>query len=679
MLSLPNERLHHAQFWFLRLTPLDTIACKHLEAGNLQTALELWGKQDNVSSLQNRLVCALILQDFARAIRYAESLYPRYSADFITAILGSTVGIRAQDLGLSFIESLSTELDGGALLGYITRREWKVGLTARIVQPIVDRILEAVEAAKEQGNDGEKQLTMAYKLMRETHPLLRQLAQIIGTADPQYQMAADKLGLQILQCSIIYYNNSNGADAARTVLPIQEFALSVVVGTMAKERCQENVRILKKVISSLPPQEVAEEYNAILQAMAHYSTQRATVENGRGLIQDTLPHLQAMRAKVGEQNTHYLKLSTLVAQIALSNLITQINEAQKPDPYGLPMYDPYSPGYSSGYSPGYKEHIKSIVRTAWEVILMIDGFDLEAEFRSYYATNRTTLQDLCQLIGVSTSRPKPQSAPPKPASSRPQATTTTQRSSPARSGPTNGTQQAEATSTTQYYAPTNNTSRSVTSGKQGKTPRNKGNAGCAQGILAFLLLILLSVIIFFLVNNCSHEEHSCYESGYSRSPKISEERFQMELARMNVIWNMYDAARKTAAEFGDSQFKSAPDNPSDKEEAAQRYLESIQDNSKRLRRFYLHLTNLITKIGDDAITDAFNQAVREASGRVANKYGDLQYNWAPNTDPVERLKLYNAALQRYTKSIKNNPEKLCKFNRYFQEEIAKSINFYVYE
>ena len=670
MLSLPNERLHHAQFWFLRLTPLDTIACKHLEAGNLPTALELWGKQDNVSSLQNRLVCALILQDFARAIRYAESLYPQYSTDFITAILGSTVGIGGQDLGLSFIESLSAELDGGALLGYITRREWKVGLTARIAQPIVNRILEAVEAAKEQGNDGEKQLTMAYKLMQETHPLLQQLAQIIGTADPQYQMAADKLGLQILQCSIIYYNNSNAADAARTVLPIQEFALSVVVGTMAKERCQENVRILKKRIRSLPPQEVAAEYKAILQAMAHYSTQSATAANGRGLVQAAMPHLQAMKAKVGAQNTHYLKLSTQVAQIALYNLITEVNEMQQPNPYGLPMYDPYS--------PGYKEHIKSIVRTAWEVILMIDGFDLEAEFRSYYATNRATLQDLCQLIGVNTSRPKPQSAPPKPASSRPQATTTTQRSSPAHSGPTNGTQQAEATGTTQYYAPTNtnNTSRSVTSGKQGKTPRNKGNAGCAQGILAFLLLILLSVIIFFLINNCSHEEHSCYESGYSRSPKISEECFHMEIVRMNINSIMCRAACKTAAEYGDSQFDSAPGYSSEKDAAARCYLESIRNNPKRLRRFYQHVTNLITGIGNDAISDAFNQAVREASGRVANEYGDLQYNWAPNTDPVERLKLYNAALQRYTKSIKNNPEKLCKFNWYFQEYINRPINIY---
>lgn len=398
MLSLPNERLHHAQFWFLRLTPLDTIACKHLEAGNLPTALELWGKQDNVSSLQNRLVCALILQDFARAIRYAESLYPQYSADFITAILGSTVGIGAQDLGLSFIESLSAELDGGALLGYITRREWKVGLTARIVQPIVDRILEAVEAAKEQGNDGEKQLTMAYKLMRETHPLLRQLAQIIGTADPQYQMAADKLGLQILQCSIIYYNNSNGADAARTVLPIQEFALSVVVGTMAKERCQENVRILKKVISSLPPQEVAEEYKAILQAMAHYSTQRATAVNGRGLVQAAMPHLQAMKAKMGAQNTHYLKLSTQVAQIALNNLITEVNDVHK-----YVKTDVNNSGYYYDTVTGMpllthtERKIESSVNAAWDLILILDTFDLEADFKSYYATNRSTLQKLYQL------------------------------------------------------------------------------------------------------------------------------------------------------------------------------------------------------------------------------------------------------------------------------------------
>ena len=66
-------------------------------------------------------------------------------------------------------------------------------------------------------------------------------------------MIADKLGLEILQCGIDYFNGSNAYDAARKAMRIQSYAMEVVVGKMAKDRCKENVDILQKIINDLPP------------------------------------------------------------------------------------------------------------------------------------------------------------------------------------------------------------------------------------------------------------------------------------------------------------------------------------------------------------------------------------------------------------------------------------------
>lgn len=63
-LALPHDQLKYAQFWFVKATPLDEIALNHLLAGNMNAAIDIWKKKDCASSLQNRIVCALIKEDY---------------------------------------------------------------------------------------------------------------------------------------------------------------------------------------------------------------------------------------------------------------------------------------------------------------------------------------------------------------------------------------------------------------------------------------------------------------------------------------------------------------------------------------------------------------------------------------------------------------------------------------
>ena len=75
-LSLPVERIKHAQFWFVKKTPIDTIAFNHLFKGEIDAAMMMWYKVRNISSLQNLFVCYLIKEDYERAI--AECAVPLY-------------------------------------------------------------------------------------------------------------------------------------------------------------------------------------------------------------------------------------------------------------------------------------------------------------------------------------------------------------------------------------------------------------------------------------------------------------------------------------------------------------------------------------------------------------------------------------------------------------------------
>ena len=74
-LALPKDQMFYALFWFIKTTPLDDIAFNHLIAGERSKAEEIWQKKETLSSLQNRIVCALMCDDYKQALSCAETLY----------------------------------------------------------------------------------------------------------------------------------------------------------------------------------------------------------------------------------------------------------------------------------------------------------------------------------------------------------------------------------------------------------------------------------------------------------------------------------------------------------------------------------------------------------------------------------------------------------------------------
>ena len=67
-LTLPKDQILYAQFWFIKMTPLDEVAFNHLFAGEIDKAEEIWQKRECLSALQNRIVCALIRNRYDSAI-----------------------------------------------------------------------------------------------------------------------------------------------------------------------------------------------------------------------------------------------------------------------------------------------------------------------------------------------------------------------------------------------------------------------------------------------------------------------------------------------------------------------------------------------------------------------------------------------------------------------------------
>ena len=419
-LALPKDQMFYALFWFIKTTPLDDIAFNHLIAGERSKAEEIWQKKETLSSLQNRIVCALMCDDYKQALSCAETLYANmeYVNQFVSAVIGTGGNVDVTNLPFTFLDALCEEIDVQKILPHIENSIWKKHISGKAINPLIETIQNAIAIAKKsRGKGSQARLEAGEVLMKSTKATLQQLMSLLPKTDLQYQMIADKLGLEILQCGIDYFNEADEADAAHKAMKLQKYAMGIVVGQMAKDRCNENVDILQKIIDNLPPSEVYSEDRAIHEELRKYCLLPDKICHAVTLLNNTRPHLQAIKRKLGTTNDYYLKISTRIVGNALSNVIAEVNEAQSM--FGVDKGDSNAAlAAILGMS-----HVKSVLEEAWKATRIMDGFDMEAGFKSKrYNENRSILKGICDQLGVSTSIDTPRTSTPRTSQNEPTST-----------------------------------------------------------------------------------------------------------------------------------------------------------------------------------------------------------------------------------------------------------------
>lgn len=407
-LVIAKEQIKYAQFWFLKLSLLDDIAFNHLLAGNMAGAIEIWSKQETLSSLQNKLVCYLIEGKQELAIKTAERLYEKYGDEYINKVdANCTLHATGTELLHQFIDSLGEEIGMQKLLDFNLGADTKAYICSQTIGPLINKISSEVEKAKKVDHkDPKARIEAGRRLEANTKEAFSHLKSILPATDSQYQMIADKLGLEILQCGIDYFNNTEDDDAPHIAMEMQKYAQSVVVGSLAKQRCDENVKILQKIIDSLPPMEVMAEYKAIKENLNNYDRLPKKIIHAINLLNRTKPHLQSIKQELGIKNTFYLKLSTLVVCQALHGVVVEVNASQKPiqENDGL-MEHVLSPYYiTHEQRKEISAQIKNAVSNAWDVFVIMDDFDLEPNFKHHYYQNRKTIKSMCEQYGIETLR-----------------------------------------------------------------------------------------------------------------------------------------------------------------------------------------------------------------------------------------------------------------------------------
>ncbi|PIE84161.1 MAG: hypothetical protein CSA07_03575 [Bacteroidia bacterium] len=242
-----EDRLRYGLLWFVQAHPLDTAAFGDMEVGDVRGAIEKWERKDTASTLQNRVVVALAMADYAGALGLAEVLYGQHAAELCQLLrLDGRYGEEALRKALANV--LLEDVGGKALMAAPLSAPWRDEFGAGVVEPLLAELRAMVATASRARERGSREaLHAGRKLAKEAPPKLEELKAILGKRDARYEAIADKLGQEVLQCSIDYFNEAEGEGRADNALQLLRSAKGMVVGRMARDRVRENEAILEKM------------------------------------------------------------------------------------------------------------------------------------------------------------------------------------------------------------------------------------------------------------------------------------------------------------------------------------------------------------------------------------------------------------------------------------------------
>jgi len=438
-LTLEEDQVKYAQFWFIKKTPIDEVAFNHLIAGDIIEARKIWSKVINMSSLQNLFILELICNDYTESeisrhlkfsladsyreerkklileherrgvygtfenaiAKYAVPLYDKFLDDFFCEISAN------HKYAKSFLIKNIVEISGNKLFWIgdkiITDGEWKNCINTSKLDHFVQQIEDSLVKAKTilDKKNPTTALSEGNSLIQISERRLNFVKSVIKENSTQYQIIADKVAMTVIDCMVAYYNATSDADAPVKALPLCDFACKIAEGLVAKKRAEDNRNTIVQALDNMPPQSILEYAHSIDDLFAWYAKQDHTSEIAFEFIQKVEPLVVCIKAILGKEHDYYLRISSEIVGLALNNVIDDVNKTTS----SASSFNLFAKlVYMSEFEIQERKkdlilETKKVLKNAWQVILYLDLFDKSEEFKKdRYNTNRDTLKSLINNV-----------------------------------------------------------------------------------------------------------------------------------------------------------------------------------------------------------------------------------------------------------------------------------------
>ena len=358
----PINRLLHSLFWFWNANHIDAAAFDNLSKDNTDKATEIWEKvvKDGDVSLKNlsclfnlkSLYVAQSLKDnsidsklFIQGVLLAGKFLNHSELDSYTKqIVGDHVNVSSEELEIKYITSIYSTvkpflkkkngittddfLSGFATFSKKSKEHISAKFTGDPIKKIEDQINTTSELREQNPIEA---LSFGETLYKNTKSQLESLSKILGQEDLKYQMLANKLANEILQCGIDFFNKVREEDKevdedGKKVLKLCKLAKKIVndFESQTNARIDENYQIISDWVND-SSRELIAAYNKAMEVFESLNTWDLGRPNLIRAGNELIKVMQKTSNKPESTSEEFLSFSNQTAQLLIAMAIKHGN------------------------------------------------------------------------------------------------------------------------------------------------------------------------------------------------------------------------------------------------------------------------------------------------------------------------------------------------------------------
>ena len=358
----PINRLLHSLFWFWNANHIDAAAFDNLSKDNTDKAIEIWEKvvKDGDVSLKNlsclfnlkSLYVAQSLKDnsidsklFIQGVLLAGKFLNHSELDSYTKqIVGEHVNVSNEELEIKYITSIYSTvkpflkkkngittddfLSGFATFSKKSKEHISAKFTGDPIKKIEDQINTTSELREQNPIEA---LSFGETLYKNTKSQLESLSKILGQEDLKYQMLANKLANEILQCGIDFFNKVREEDKevdedGKKVLKLCKLAKKIVndFESQTNARIDENYQIISDWVND-SSRELIAAYNKAMEVFESLNTWDLGRPNLIRAGNELIKVMQKTSNKPESTSEEFLSFSNQTAQLLIAMAIKHGN------------------------------------------------------------------------------------------------------------------------------------------------------------------------------------------------------------------------------------------------------------------------------------------------------------------------------------------------------------------
>lgn len=442
-IEINSNKIFHSLFWFVNHNHLDEIALSYLKKGDTLKAQEVWssltsnGKVTSINfSAYNNLgtLSLLNLQDISgfdyeklksALLLKIELISSDYFNSYVNLVADETYSIDSDKEINKFTNSLiddlkkSNNIDYTDLVSFIGECHDKLGsfITSRLSNEPIHNIETLVANTKKMRmKSPEKGFLLAKKLYANSKKDLITLKKVIGD-DYKYQVTADSVAKEILQCGIDYFQEirDNEAEHAKLsqqtankavygslpnlgedVIRIFKISLSLATGSQLKERINENILGIEEWIEEKPFRDklhrIKSHYELLQVELEEFQIVTNSIENVVGFVNRCRPSLINIRSILGPRDELFINLSSAVVGNAQGMLVMILNKDL--DTQNKPVYLQYY---------GIPDHLKNKINRIYSLFRQLKSYEMDSQLRARFNKNFEVLQSIAISAGINIS------------------------------------------------------------------------------------------------------------------------------------------------------------------------------------------------------------------------------------------------------------------------------------